>query len=617
MKSIYLIQLYFFVIYLVSETCILTLSKFSQKPNNLGEILLLLAGAIEILFIPTLVWILFQKLQNVRFFWWLRNILWGILGFLYILLSIYVYRSGSPFDYGLSAGNAALLSNDNSWGVISDLFYPFDVFLMVFSFILPSILLLKEERQISSWSRRSQGLFLVSFFLLLLPFLADFKPRSRFNEFLWGTKNYLYPRVNAFNPPEIMDQATFKVQALESSQAPISVLDYDHVFIILMESFNRKFVERQIEVDGVSREVTPYFNSLIKQGIYFEHFFGNSMQTAKGHFATLCGQIPHRRLKEMEALKNLNLSCLPTLFKNNGFKTFFIQALDDLSFDNTGPFWQSHGMSYIDSMSRDKMSPEDMKYWWGWGLQDDQFYKKSLDIFDREKSAKNFVVLATISNHMKFKGMPQNYKKIHPEINDRAPIQLRFHNSLAAMDLFLESFFMELDRKHLRHRSLVILLGDHGFPIGEHGIFSPENKFFNENFKVPLLILGPNIKPQRITQYKSQIDLAATLSAVFLSKENKLLSPGEDLFNGRDSVVPLIQPYDGVYISIIKDRKKFIHHFNTQNNFLYDLSRDPEENNDLYKKSDSDLFIPYFHALKRNDLFLENANTIVKFKKEL
>jgi len=52
----------------------------------------------------------------------------------------------------------------------------------------------------------------------------------------------------------------------------------------MVESFNAGFVNSEND-DG--KEYTPFFNTMIKKGVYIEHFYGTSIQTVKGHFSTL------------------------------------------------------------------------------------------------------------------------------------------------------------------------------------------------------------------------------------------------------------------------------------------------------------------------------------------
>ena len=52
-----------------------------------------------------------------------------------------------------------------------------------------------------------------------------------------------------------------------------------NVFLIMIESFNANFVQKKTP-EG--QEYTPFFNQLIGQGLFFDNFWGQSMQTVKG-----------------------------------------------------------------------------------------------------------------------------------------------------------------------------------------------------------------------------------------------------------------------------------------------------------------------------------------------
>jgi hypothetical protein len=50
---------------------------------------------------------------------------------------------------------------------------------------------------------------------------------------------------------------------------------------------------------------------------------------------------------------------------------------------------------------------------------------------------------------------------------------------------------------------------------------------------------------------------------------------------GDQHAIPLAQPYDGPYLVIVKYPMKYVFHRKTQTEYIYDLSEDPQEDNDL------------------------------------
>jgi choline-sulfatase len=62
-----------------------------------------------------------------------------------------------------------------------------------------------------------------------------------------------------------------------------------------------------------------------------------------------------------------------------------------------------------------------------------------------------------------------------------------------------------------RARTIVVVTGDHGEALGEHG--EPDHGFFlyDSTLRVPLIVSGPNLKPRRVAEQVRHVDLAPTL----------------------------------------------------------------------------------------------------------
>jgi membrane-anchored protein YejM (alkaline phosphatase superfamily) len=73
------------------------------------------------------------------------------------------------------------------------------------------------------------------------------------------------------------------------STVPSSKISQPNIILILIESFNANFVQAKAP-DGI--DYTPNFNSLINRGIYFDRFYGNSIQTCKGQAAIFYSILP-------------------------------------------------------------------------------------------------------------------------------------------------------------------------------------------------------------------------------------------------------------------------------------------------------------------------------------
>jgi len=137
--------------------------------------------------------------------------------------------------------------------------------------------------------------------------------------------------------------------------------------------------------------------------------------------------------------------------------------------------------------------------------------------------------------------------------------------------------------------TVLIVSADHGEAFGEHGFYKHAFEIWDVLTRVPLLVSGPGIKPKRISERRSHIDLAPTildLMGVPPEKEFMGKSFVPELFGAKpDNREPIISELTedshnpprravilGDYKLIVIKEHKFQ---------LYNLSKDPGEETDL------------------------------------
>ena len=382
-----------------------------------------------------------------------------------------------------------------------------------------------------------------------------------------------------------------------------------HIFIIPIESFNSNFVEQKTP-EG--KTYTPFFNSLIKKGLYVDSFFGNSMQTAKGHFPILCSLTPKTVGKTFQDNYKTNFNCLPEVLKKIGYENRYYQSYGDLNFDNKLIFFKENNFDVIESVDIGQLTDKERKNnIWGWGPQDDILYKYIFKKLDQEKEKKPyFVFMQGVSSHMNFDQVPKNQRLLYPENNTKKE---KYSNALRVTDKYLETFFTELNKRSYLKNSIIIITGDHSFPVGEHGLYHSERSFYNEFFKVPLLIIwNKHLKPERIKNLSfSQIDIAPTiLDLLNLDIQNHF--QGKSILKKEKTLQYLVQPYSGKFLSIVDFPFKYVFHEKSRKEFLFNLVKDHKESLNLKKIQMSDKIrekleffrekLGYFYA---NDILIE------------
>lgn len=372
-------------------------------------------------------------------------------------------------------------------------------------------------------------------------------------------------------------QLTSNTQSLENS------LDNPpNIIIIAIESFSARFIEAKTPT-GI--EYTPNMNKLIKKGTYIEHYYGNSVQTSKGHVAILTSVIPSIRGKIYTHYPDINLHSLPEILKSKGYRTVFFQAYGNINFDNTGSFTLKNGFQVSRSVN-DFLTEDERNSIWGWGVEDAVFYKKFFHLMDEEKNKNGnkpiFAMLATISNHMRFNSLPPEKRNLYKE---PANIEESYANSINLTDRQISVFFEEMEKRKWLDNSIIIITGDHSFPLGEHGFVHNEAGFYEESFRVPFLMLWDGkISPTRISEVAySHLDIAPTILEILNLTDirNHFTGVPIDPENKRQHQIYLVQPYGGRYLGVINYPAKYVLHERSGREYYFNLIDDTGERNNL------------------------------------
>ena len=398
-----------------------------------------------------------------------------------------------------------------------------------------------------------------------------------------------------------------------------------NIFFIVIESFNESFVEKKTD-DG--KEITPFLNSLIPKGIYLEHFYGNSVITVKGHLSILFSILPSYRGLESEEFYSNNFQSLAQILKSAGYKTIFFLGSDPsaMNFQNEGPFLTKNGFeickgifnpnkNYKRTNGEPNYNYENPRNESGFGgFKDYVLYQQFFSTLDslhnnsKDSQQKYFGFLSTYSNHI-------------PWLKERGDSTIPFPNSISTredyanslfhVDSYLKTFFDEFKRRKYLENSIIVITGDHSTPSGERGNFHKGIGFYEENFKIPFLLLwNNNVQPMRITDKAwSQVDIAPTLLDLlninvnnhFVGKSFLRENPVED------NVVFLNQSFGGLNLVVIVYPYKYVYDVPTSEEYLFDLEKDPKEIDNIINQSPEklDFFRDKISQIKLNQYLLE------------
>jgi phosphoglycerol transferase MdoB-like AlkP superfamily enzyme len=270
-----------------------------------------------------------------------------------------------------------------------------------------------------------------------------------------------------------------------------------HVVFIYLESFKSTEIGK----------ITPYFDALCKQGIYFSNFYAAASQTFKAMFATLYGIPPCFGTDFTESsstVLTLPLCGLPNIFKDHGYRNVFIKA-GRHTFENQGQFLKNHLFDEILDEKEIKNANAEA-YGTSWGVHDEFLYTH-LAAFIKEAKSPLFIHAASVTNHHPFI-LPHDFI---PKFGT-TPFQKTMEYSDFALSLAVEQL------RQLQIPIHLYIMGDHGYPKDhdKKPFLSPS--LDKEVTHVPLLILPMHcgeFKPLEIHTVASQIDLLPTLMDVY------------------------------------------------------------------------------------------------------
>ncbi len=348
-----------------------------------------------------------------------------------------------------------------------------------------------------------------------------------------------------------------------------------HVIFLFLESFRAK----NVGALGAKKGVTPHFDRLAKEGILFTDFYANSVRTSRSVVSSLFGVPSDVDASEAAARTEAPFIGIPQLMHEGGYQTSYLHN-GTVEFENQDAFFKLHGYDAIHGkeamMEAFPKAPVS-----SWGLPDEYLMRYTADFLAERQGSPQFLTLFSITNHHPW-NLPEHYKPptLPEEVSRTYKKYLNtFHYTDACLGLLVEL----LKEKCLLQNTLLFILGDHGYPMGEHGNFVEQRYLYEENIRIPLLIYGEGriIEPKRITTPGSQLDLVPTLMDL-LDLHGFNLSIGSSLMRESEGrPIFFHNPYVFKNFGCRAGKYKFIYTRISQEIELYDLEKDPGEKENI------------------------------------
>jgi len=280
-----------------------------------------------------------------------------------------------------------------------------------------------------------------------------------------------------------------------------------NVLMILVEGLDRRFLNKTV----ANIRLTPFLDHLREDSLYFEHFFANGVQTARGLFSTFCSYYPRQGTAAMKTRYMHDYVCIPSLLREHGYRTEMVIGYHR-DINRLHLFMSRNGLHQLFDRSDFPPGVEEIGMSASVGKPDGallDLMRTRVEIL-RAKGDPYFLAAMTIGMHHPF-AVPLT----HPDIRILKAEPDGYLAALRYLDLELERVLTGMKREGLLKDTVVLILGDHGRheKVGETDFEKQAGHFMTPLFLwVDDTLREPGTyRPRTVTAVASQVDLLPTI----------------------------------------------------------------------------------------------------------
>ncbi|MBN1763808.1 MAG: sulfatase [Sedimentisphaerales bacterium] len=383
--------------------------------------------------------------------------------------------------------------------------------------------------------------------------------------------------------------------------------NFPNILLISMDTVRRD----HYSLYGYSRNTTPFLDSYALEGTCFDTAYSPTSTTGPSHSSIFTALYPmtHQVLKNGLPLKDDFLT-MAEILSEQGYQTSAIVS----SFALHSRFGYAQGFDCFEDdfeLSQSKMS---VKVWEGHEVNG-AFDRRANFTTERaiqrlrdysDSDALFFMFVHYFDPHDPYRPPEPYLSRFAPSGSQTDALQEeigRYDGEIAFMDHEIGNLIKSLESLGLAENTLVILFGDHGEGLMQHGCLRHGLTIYEELVRVPLIFCRPgHIKPNKVVERPvSLVYLLPTILELTGMESTKYPNHGHSfasLFTGQDNVkdAPEVYLYRRHYKEsrvgrlFVKGEKfgirlgdwKYIEGPEEKTRELFDLSKDTEELNNLY-----------------------------------
>ena len=310
----------------------------------------------------------------------------------------------------------------------------------------------------------------------------------------------LYPKMSKQEVTDIIrqsmgiEESNFISEEFPTLHTQIASKRYDrpkNLVIILEESLGAQFVK---SLGGL--DLAPSYDALSEEAWAFESLYATGTRSVRGIEAVVTGFVPTPARSVVKLPKSqTQFFTLAKLLDQKEFDTSFIYG-GSAHFDNMSSFFIGNGFKQV----IEEKHYQNPIFKGSWGVSDEDLFNKAHQTFtEKAKQDKPFFSLVfSSSNHDPYE-FPDNKIKLYDETKNTR------NNAVKYADYALGKYFEQAKESNYWDDTVFLVVADHDARVHKANLV-PIN-----NFHIPGLILGKDIKPKKDPRIASHIDLAPTL----------------------------------------------------------------------------------------------------------
>lgn len=282
-----------------------------------------------------------------------------------------------------------------------------------------------------------------------------------------------------------------------------------NIVLVMCESFSMY----KSSMSGNPLNTTPYFDSLSRNGIFFDRCFTPHFSTARGLFAIITG-IPDAQLFKFSTRNPLAIKQHTIIDNFEGYdKHYFLGGNPE--FNNFGGLLKNIDGLQMHTEGSFKSPKINV-----WGISDKNLFLEANDIF-RKKTRPFFAIIQTSDNHRPYMIPPGDTDFVKKIVQEEQLLKYGFesqeeYNTFRYSDYCFRKFIEAAQKEDYFHNTIFVFIGDHGVAGNAEAIYPSawtSQRLTDEH--VPLLFYAPYLlQPQKRPEVVSQIDVLPTIAGM-------------------------------------------------------------------------------------------------------